>query len=105
MMGDYTAEDYEAKGARSFVSGALSGAVSAGVVGAIWGSEVPILGNIVGFAVGFLGYLAVDALIGDTVEDAVRGSGEAGPVGDFEAVQDPEWLPGGPSLNRYLRGL
>jgi hypothetical protein len=55
------------------VWGALSGALAAGVVGAIWGSEVPILGNTGGFAVGFGGYLAADYLFGDTVGDAVRG--------------------------------
>jgi hypothetical protein len=69
----YSAEDYEAKGARSAVSGALSGALAAGVVGAVGLSEVPILGTAVGFVVGFGGYLAFDALFGDDVENAVRG--------------------------------
>jgi len=68
----HTREDYVARGTRAFVSGSLSSAVTAGVVGAIWGSEVPILGNAVGFIVGFAGYLLVDALVGDDVEDAVR---------------------------------
>jgi hypothetical protein len=84
----YTTEDYEAKGTRAFVSGALSGALSAGVVGAIWGSEVPILGNIVGFAVGFGGSLLFDWAFGDAVEGAVRG--ESQQIGDF-----PEPDPGG----------
>jgi hypothetical protein len=88
----YTAEDYEAKGTRAAVSGALSGALAAGVVGAIWGSEVPILGNIVGFAVGFLGYMAVDYLFGDTVEGAVRGGEQ--PVGDFDSHPDPSGFLG-----------
>lgn len=68
----HTREDYVARGTRAFVSGSLSSAVSAGVVGAIWGSEVPIIGNVVGFIVGFGGYLLVDSLFGDDVEDAVR---------------------------------
>jgi hypothetical protein len=68
----HTREDYVARGTRAFVSGSLSAAVSAGVVGAIWGSEVPIAGNIVGFIIGFGGYLLVDSLFGDDVEEAVR---------------------------------
>jgi hypothetical protein len=87
---EYTAVDYEAKGARSFVSGTVggaSGALAAGLVGAIAGTEVPILGNIVGFAVGFLGYMAADYLFGDAIEGAVRG--QPSEVGDFEPTQDP----------------
>jgi hypothetical protein len=82
----YTAEDYEAKGTRSFAAGAFSGALSAGVVGAIWGTEVPILGNIVGFAVGFGGYLLFDWAFGDDIEGAVRGQDQQ--LGDFEPA-DP----------------
>jgi hypothetical protein len=68
----HSAEDYAAKGARAAVVGGLSGALSAGVVGAFWGSEVPILGNIVGFGVGIFGYFLFNALVGDSVEGAVR---------------------------------
>jgi hypothetical protein len=82
----YTAEDYEAQGTRAFVSGALSGALAAGVVGAIWGTEVPILGNIVGFGIGFFGYMAAEYLFGDAVENAVRSHAEPG---DYEPRQDP----------------
>jgi hypothetical protein len=84
---DYTAEDYEAKGTRAFVAGSVGGALSAGFVGAVWGSEVPILGNIAGFAVGFIGYTVFDAFFGDDIEDSVRTP--ASPIGDFEMVQDP----------------
>jgi hypothetical protein len=84
----YDAIDYEAKGTRALVSGTLGGALSAGVVGAIWGSEVPLLGNAVGFVVGFGGYMLADWLFGDAVEDAVRG--ESHELGDFEPAQpDP----------------
>ncbi|HEX5750223.1 MAG TPA: hypothetical protein VFZ09_28590 [Archangium sp.] len=64
--------DYVATGTRAFVSGSLSSAVAAGVVGAIWGSEVPLLGNVVGFIIGFGGYYLVDALTGEQVEQGVR---------------------------------
>ncbi|WP_291991235.1 hypothetical protein [Candidatus Accumulibacter sp. ACC007] len=45
------------------------------------GSEVPLLGNAVGFIVGFGGYLLVDSIWGDDIEHAVReGMGEFGCV-------------------------
>ena len=66
--------DYAAVGTRAFISGSLSAAVAAGVVGAIWGTEVPVLGNAVGFIIGFAGYYVVDALTGDRVEQGVRHS-------------------------------
>ncbi|MEA2574696.1 MAG: hypothetical protein QOH93_1994, partial [Chloroflexia bacterium] len=69
---EHTGTDYAARNTRAFVSGGLSAALSAGVVGAIWGSEVPIAGNIVGFVVGFGGYLLVDWLVGEDVEQGVR---------------------------------
>lgn len=68
----HTATDYAAKGTRAATSGAVSGAISAGIVGAIWGSEVPILGNIVGFGIGVGVYMLSDYLMGDTVEQTVR---------------------------------
>jgi hypothetical protein len=68
----YSAMDYAAKDTRVAVEGVLSGALAAGVVGAIWGSEVPLLGNAVGFAVGFLAYVAADYLFGDQIEKEVR---------------------------------
>jgi uncharacterized membrane protein YuzA (DUF378 family) len=69
---EHSRTDYVATGTRAFISGGLSSAVAAGVVGAIWGSEVPILGNAVGFIVGFAGYYVVDALTGEHVEQGVR---------------------------------
>jgi hypothetical protein len=87
-LGDqkYTAEDYAAKGTRAFVVGSLSGALATGLAGFVIGSEVPVVGNVVGFAIGFLGYIAVDYLIGDTVEDVTRNRPEPG---DYEPRQDP----------------
>jgi hypothetical protein len=64
--------DYVATGTRAFVAGGLSSAIAAGVVGAIWGSEVPLVGNAVGFIIGFGGYFLVDALSGEQVEQGVR---------------------------------
>lgn len=69
---EHSRTDYVATGTRAFISGGLSSAVAAGVVGAIWGSEVPILGNAVGFIIGFAGYYVVDALTGEQVEQGVR---------------------------------
>jgi hypothetical protein len=57
-------------------SGAISGAVSAGIVGAMWGSEVPISGNIVGFGIGVGVYMLSDYLIGDSVEQSVMGAAQ-----------------------------
>jgi hypothetical protein len=51
----------------------------AGVVGAIWGSEVPVAGNIVGFIIGFAGYYVIDSLTGEQVEQGVR-QGLEGPT-------------------------
>jgi hypothetical protein len=43
------------------------------------GSEVPILGNIVGFVVGVGGYYLTDWLVGESVETGIRGAfGEYG---------------------------
>lgn len=69
---EHSSTDYMATGTRAFVSGALSSAVAAGVVGAIWGSEVPLAGNVVGFIIGFGGYYVMDALAGEQVEQGVR---------------------------------
>ncbi|HEX5752818.1 MAG TPA: hypothetical protein VFZ09_41825 [Archangium sp.] len=41
-------------------------------LGALWGSEVPLLGNAVGFIIGLGGYYLVDALTGEQVEQGVR---------------------------------
>jgi hypothetical protein len=68
---DYTSIDYAAAGGRSLV-GASGGALAAGVTGAVLGSEVPILGNAVGFIAGVGGYFATDWLFGEDVEDAIR---------------------------------
>jgi len=72
---DYTAIDYTAKGTRAFVSGSLAGAggaLAAAGTGALLGSEVPIVGNIVGFFVGLGVYYIVDSTVGDSVEGGVR---------------------------------
>ena len=71
---EHSSTDYVATGGRAFISGGLSAAVAAGAVGAIWGSEVPVLGNAVGFIIGFAGYYVVDALTGDRVEQGIRRS-------------------------------
>jgi hypothetical protein len=89
----YEQIDYAAKGGRAATSGFISGALSAGLVGAIWGSEVPIAGNIVGFIVGFAGYALVDSVVGDTVEKLVRDIGrELGEMRDaieWAATESP----------------
>ena len=81
----YTTIDYEAKMSRSAVAGgggALAGALAAGGYGALAGSEAPIVGNAIGFVVGFGGYLLTDWLVGDDVEEAVRNlAGEKGCTG------------------------
>ncbi|MEF8721909.1 MAG: DUF4157 domain-containing protein [Candidatus Accumulibacter delftensis] len=77
---DYSDIDYYATGARTAVAGG-GGALAAGITGAVLGSEVPLLGNAVGFIVGFGGYLLVDSIWGDDIEHAVReGMGEFGCV-------------------------
>lgn len=77
---EHSGTDYVATGTRAFVSGSLSSAIAAGVVGAIWGTEVPLLGNAVGFIIGFGGYYLVDALTGEQVEQGIR-AGLDGPTG------------------------
>lgn len=55
------------------------GALAAGLTGAIAGSEVPILGNAVGFLVGIGIYYIVDSTVGEDVEAGVRSAlGEGG---------------------------
>jgi len=71
---EYASADYYSRMGRSSISaggGALAGALATGGYFALAGSEVPILGNAVGFVVGFGGYLLVDYLVGDTVEEAI----------------------------------
>lgn len=68
----YTYIDYAARSTRSGVAAAGGGALSAGVVGAIWGSEVPLAGNALGFVIGFGGYYLIDWAAGDSVEEGVR---------------------------------
>jgi hypothetical protein len=71
----YTGIDYAAKGGRALVSGTAAGAggalASAGV-GALAGSEVPVLGTALGFLVGLLVYEITDDAIGDDVERQIR---------------------------------
>ena len=79
---DYTSSDWAALGGRAFVSGAggaFAGALAAGTYTAVAGSEVPIVGNVIGFGVGFLGYLLVDWAVGKDVEREIRlAMGEGG---------------------------
>jgi hypothetical protein len=82
---DYTATDYAAKGARAASGGFWGGLLGAGITGAIWGSEVPIVGNIIGFVAGVGGYLLADTVMGDFVEDTVYGFSEG-----FELMADPQ---------------
>jgi hypothetical protein len=75
---EHYAGDYLAPAARSTIA-AGGGALAAGGVGALMGSEVPILGNIVGFVVGVGGYYLTDWLVGESVETGIRGAfGEYG---------------------------
>jgi hypothetical protein len=79
---DYYWGDYAAKGARTGVAGAAAaggGALASGVVGAVAGSEVPILGNAIGFLVGIGIYYLVDSSVGEDIEEGVReAAGERG---------------------------
>lgn len=68
----HTRCEYAGRGSRAAVAGGISGAVSAGIVGAIWGSEVPILGNIVGFGIGVGVYWLADWAAGDAVQGSVQ---------------------------------
>jgi hypothetical protein len=70
----YSPQEYAAKGGAATIEGALSGALSAGLVGAIWGSEVPLLGNAVGFGVGMLAYFLINYDFGDKIEGGIRGA-------------------------------
>jgi len=89
---DYYWGDYAAKGGRSSVAGAVAGgggALAAGITGAIAGSEVPILGNIVGFGAGILIYWIVDSAVGEDIEQSIRDSaGEQGCTGQVTAAED-----------------
>ncbi len=69
---DYSGEDYFAVGTRTSVVGGGSGLLAAGFTGAVFGSEVPILGNVVGFVVGVGAYLIIDGAVGDWVERTAR---------------------------------
>lgn len=79
---DIIFNDYLALGTRAGVSGTLAGAGGAGAMaltGFLAGSEVPILGNIIGAGVGLLIYWGSDALFGQSIENGVRGLlGEGG---------------------------
>jgi pretoxin HINT domain-containing protein len=97
----YTGIDYAAKGGRAFVSGSAAGAggaLAAAGVGALAGSEVPILGNAVGFLVGLGVYYIVDSTVGDDVERQIRlDLGEGGcvkkPAATSTPTKDPDLYP------------
>ncbi len=85
---DYIDIDYAALGGRSFVAGGIAAmAGEAGLLGTVAicsaaGTEVPILGNIVGAVIGVGVYFTVDYLWGDDIEASIRdASGENGCVG------------------------
>ena len=50
----------------------MAGAGTAAFVGFVAGSEVPILGNIIGALVGLGVYFVVDDLAGDDIDGGVR---------------------------------
>jgi hypothetical protein len=58
---------------RSAVSagGAFAGALASGGYGALADSEAHVVGNAIGFIVGFGGYLLTDRFVGGPVEEAV----------------------------------
>lgn len=68
----HSAVDYEAKGTRAAVAGALSGALAAGATFAVAGSVAPGVGTAIGFVVGAIGYLLIDYDFGDDIEGEVR---------------------------------
>lgn len=90
---DHTGTDYAARMTRTGVSAGISGALAAGLVGAIWGSEVPILGNIVGFIAGVTIYYVADTFIGEAVEqgvrDMVRDLGDMADAVEWAAEESP----------------
>jgi hypothetical protein len=65
----YTGIDYAA---RAGAGGAAGGALAAAGIGALAGTEVPIVGNIVGFFVGLGVYYLVDSTVGEDVERQIR---------------------------------
>ncbi len=72
---EYTGIDYAARMTRSGVSGAVGaggGMLATAGAGALLGSEVPIVGNAVGFVVGAGVYLFTDWLVGEDIEEGVR---------------------------------
>ncbi|HKP77303.1 MAG TPA: T3SS effector HopA1 family protein, partial [Longimicrobiaceae bacterium] len=87
---DITGTDYAALGARSTTSGLIAGGAGTGAAsltvfmlgGAAAGSEVPIIGNLVGAGIGLLVYYVADETVGARVEGGVREAlGEGGCVG------------------------
>ena len=68
----HEASEYAGKGTRAAVGGAAGGLGGAMLVGAIWGSEVPIAGNIVGAIVGAGVYYVVDRGVGAEIEGWVE---------------------------------
>jgi hypothetical protein len=74
----YTSIDYAARMGRSTVAG-TGGALATAAWFAYAGTSLGPVGTLVGFGVGFLGYVVVDAVAGDEVESGIRGAlGEGG---------------------------
>jgi hypothetical protein len=70
---DDSGEDYTGRMGSAAVGGALSAMLAAGAVGAIFGSEVPVLGNILGFLIGAGGYALWELTgLGDWTEEQFR---------------------------------
>ena len=61
-----------ARSGASAGAGGLAGALATGTYFAIAGSEFPLVGNAIGFGVGFGGALVFDAIWGEDIESGVR---------------------------------
>jgi hypothetical protein len=69
------------------------GAAAAALAGALAGSEVPILGTLIGAAIGIGVYYAADAWFGDDVEQGVR---DLNHPSDAGALSADDFAPGVP---------
>ena len=78
----YTRIDYAARMGRSGISGAggaAGGALATGIYFSLAGSEVPLVGNAIGFLAGIGFYYLTDSLAGNEIEEGIRvGLGELG---------------------------
>ncbi|HXH95278.1 MAG TPA: DUF4157 domain-containing protein [Thermoanaerobaculia bacterium] len=75
---DYTSLEYYGALGRSSATGAvggIGGALATGTYFAIAGSEFPLVGNAIGFVVGFGGALIFDAIWGEDIDRGIREAG------------------------------